>query len=1568
MKSGKRILKVIRIATGIVLLLFGILIIFIRKPSVQTWLVHKTASYLSDKLNTKVSVGSIDIAFYKTVTLKNIYIEDRKQDTLLYANQLNVSIGIFNLLRSKFSIDKIELNNAAFNMLRGQDDSDFNYQFILDALGSADTSQSGSSPPDLNVKAIRLNNIRFHFRDEPATDLSVYLPSAQIDFNKLSLENPTLDVKNIFLNQPDIRVISLYDTTASVDRSNDTGVIHLNTGTFQLLVKKFRITNARFRFDDENVMPDTTRFDTYHMDFANANLFFDNVRFTGDSIVGKIAQISCKEKSGLQVDTLYGDARVTPFISELNNLYIKTPNSRLRDYFSFNYNRFPDFNYFLTKVIMKGDFRNSIVSVNDLSVFAPELIGNNQSLNFRGRILGTVDNLKARQLDISAGKVSFLRGNISFRGLPDVNETFVDLDLDEARSCYSDLRIILPKIQFPENLDKLGMMNVTGNFSGFFKDFVAYAVLSTDIGVVNSDLNMKIKKGLRMEYAGSLSSSGFNLGKFIGQDSLLGKISMVSKVRGSRLGADDFNSNILAHVDRFDFNGYSYSGISVDGFFDNKLFTGKLLVLDNSLKLNFQGTVNFNDSLPKFNFFATIDSARLRRLNFSEEDYLLSTELNIHIQGDNIDEMQGNAKAVHTVFRKERQIFRLDSLSVNSFIKGNQKTFLVRSDILSLLLQGRFNIGALPQAFIAVLSHYFPSLPVSHELPAGIQDLDYSVTVRNTDAFMNFFFPEYSGLSNSTLNGHFNTQSNSLSFNCFIPEFGKSEILGRKIIINGETDETQISLNLTSGYFQLNDSIKVIDPFFSVQVINDTALVNLKAHDVTSNYLLDVIAKVTGRENFISMKFLPSLLTLNKNEWHFAPNNEIVYEKNSLRATNFRLIQDNQSVSLSNLPADEGVTNLRLSMKNLHLEDFYNLFQIKDVELKGSIDGNADMLNVFGSPRFDVHTTVTDFHINNDSISKIYTDINYNTMLDKMDAVVKVKDNRYDIEVRGNYIPGKKDDTLDFKADIIKAELPIIDNYVGDIVTGTEGKVAGQVFLKGTLKKPQLTGSLIIPYAKTTVDYLQTTYNLNGVKVELKNNLIDLGEFTLYDTDGNTAKAGGKITHDNLKNFKLDLYANTNNFQLLKTTPKDNSLFYGTAYGSGIVKFTGTIDNLDISASLQSKAGTAVSIPITDETSVTEKNFIRFVNVPGDTLKKTTITETTPDNLSINLELDITPDAQVRIIFDQKAGDIISGNGSGHLRMEINPAGDFNLYGTYTVEQGDYLFTLQNFFSKKFSIEKGGTISWSGDPYQAKINLNAIYKVTKTSLSDLTEGTGIRLSEADQREAEKKVPVNVYMNLSGSLLSPNIVFDIKIPESGGSISSYATRKLDEIKQDENELNKQVFGLLMLNRFLPPTFDPGIVTTSATSVGEFVANQLSYWLSQGFNKYGLDINVTTAEYGSSLTNPTDPSQTDIRRKELQVALTKRFFNNRVSVDVGSNFDYGQNVTNNKQQNNIYLGDFTVEYKLTQDGRLSLKGFYRSNYDIIDERNRNKYGGSISFKKDFNKFSDIFRSQELKKKNN
>ncbi len=1562
MKTGKKIVSTIRITAGILLLLFGILILLIRKPSVQTWLVHKTASYLSDRLHTKVSVGAVDIQFFKTISLENIYIEGKQNDTILYAGKLNVSISVFNLLRSKFSLDKIEISNANFNMFRGADDSDFNFQFILDALASSDTSKSTSSPPDLNVKAIRLNNIRFHLRDEPVTDLAVNLPSAKIDFNKINLANPTLDVNKLFLNQPDIRIKALYDTTASIDHSNDTGVIHLNTKSFQLLVQKFRMNDARFTFDDENVTPDTSRFDTYHMDYSNVNLFIDNAKFIGDSIVGRISLISCKEKSGLQIDTLYADASVTPFTSELKNLYIKTPNSKLQDYFSFNYNRFPDFNYLISHVVLKGNFRNSIVSMKDIAVFAPELSGNNQSFNFTGNTYGTVDNLKGRQLSVTAGKISLLKGNVSFRGLPDVDETFVDMNLEESRSCYSDLKMLFPEISFPAHLSQLGTMNLSGDFSGFFRDFVAYAILSTDIGQVQSDLNMKIDKNNSAKYSGSLSSSGFNLGKFIGQDSLLGKVSMVSKIHGQGLKEDNFRSNILAHVDRFDFNGYPYSDISVDGFFDKKLFTGKLLVRDHSAKLDFQGTVDFNDSLPLFNFYAKLDSAALQKLNFSSEDYLLSTELNIRMKGDRVDDMQGSAKATNTVFRKGKQSYSLDSLSVYASSETAQRTFSIQSDILSVLLKGRFDIDELPQAFVALIGHYFPSLPVNHELPSTIQDLDYTVTVKNTTSFLNFFFPKISGLSNSTLSGHFHAQDYLFTLYGFIPELRKSSTLARGIILNSETDDTQLSLNLTSNYFQLNDSIKVLDPFFSAQVINDTALINLKAHDITSSYWMDIIAKVAGRQDFVLVKFLPSQLILNKNEWSFIPNNEIVYDKNTLRATNFKLVQKEQSFSLLNLPADTGITNLRLVMQNLHLEDFYNLFRVKDLELKGIIDGNADMLNVFYEPRFDVHTTVSKFHFNNDSINKIYTDINYNTMLDKMDASVKVKDDRYDMQASGNYTPGKKDDTLDFKIDINKAELQILDNYVGDIISKTEGKVAGELLLKGTMKKPLLLGSLIVPYARTTINYLQTDYNFSGEKIEFKNNLVDLGEFTLYDKDGNSAKAGGKVSHDYLKNFTLDLYANTSKFQALKTTSKDNELFYGTAYAGGTVKFTGTLDKLDITASLQSKPGTFVSIPITDETSVTEKNFVRFINVPGDTVKVNKTVDTSPENLSINLDLDITPDAQVKIIFDQKAGDIINGNGSGHLRMEVSPSSDFSLYGTYTIETGDYLFTLQNFFNKKFSIGKGGTINWSGDPYNAKIDINAIYKVAKASLSDLTQGTGVKLSDADLHEAEQKVPVNVYMNLTGSLLSPNIAFDIKIPESSSSVNSYATRTIDEIKQDENELNKQVFGLLMLNRFLPPTVDQGMVSTGVnTSLGEFLTNQMSYWLSQVpfLNKYDIDVNFTRATYGSSLFNPNDPSQADIQRKELQLALTKRFFHGRVSMDVGSNFDVGQGVTTTKQQNNIYLGDFTVEYKITPDGRISLKGFYRSNYDIIDERNRNRYGGALSYKKEFNKFSDIFK---------
>ena len=449
-------------------------------------------------------------------------------------------------------------------------------------------------------------------------------------------------------------------------------------------------------------------------------------------------------------------------------------------------------------------------------------------------------------------------------------------------------------------------------------------------------------------------------------------------------------------------------------------------------------------------------------------------------------------------------------------------------------------------------------------------------------------------------------------------------------------------------------------------------------------------------------------------------------------------------------------------------------------------------------------------------------------------------------------------------------------------------------------------------------------------------------------------------------------------FLCLNTKAKDNEQYYGTAYADGLITFKGLLSQLQMYVNARSEKGTVLYVPINYDTDVSTDNFYTFINKEEKKEGEGEEGGLSFSGMRMDFDFEMTPDAEIQFIFDMQAGDIMRGRGNGDIQMIVNTIGDFrfDMYGNYTIEEGSYLFTLQNLVNKYFKVKKGGTVKFAGDPYKALLDVTAIYSLEATR-SDLIEEDekALLLASADDREVErelrKRIPVDVTLNLTGSLETPNVAFDIRMPELGTSaVDNMTANKIQNINRfNVAELNKQIFGLLVLNRFLPAerfevsgtVIEEGVITT----VSEFLSNQLSNYLGEIVSNLipDSDFNVIWRNYQLE---DLSSSGGDLRgdRNEIELTFTKRFFNDKVAVNVGGNFNVGNDqVTGTETDNNVlFAADFELEYKVTEDGKLRLRFFNKADYDIFNDP-YNKTGAAIFWTHEFERFVDLF--QFLKK---
>ncbi len=1564
--STRKVLKVslIILAAFVVLLQLGYFLL--KRPAVQTYLTSSIAGSLADELNTAISIQAVDFRFFDKIRLDSIYIEDLNQDTLLYIDRLEADIGVLELMNNKVEIEALSLSDSKIYFHKNETDSFFNFRFIIDALSSEDTT--GSFDWDITFGTIALHNLYFRLSDESAHNLLIIdLPDSRFAFDTTDLAGQNLVLNKGLISKAKVTWSQSPDSLM-VEPEIDYDSLpfpHLNTSDWRIKAHAFQLKGLEFRLDNLSQAHDTSGIDFRHLHLADIQLKLTNGAWVKDTIDADIRQLSFIEQSGFTLQKLQTKARITTQLISCDSLLLITPNSRIGQYYEMKYKSFHDFSNFTEKVKLKADFRHSRVDFRDIAYFAPPLAKRAMVVNLNGMVKGRIDRIRSSDLQVNLGRETSFKGKISLRGLPDIRETFIDLDVVEIKSTPADFRKIFPDFPAPDNIAALGKSYFNGRFTGFINDFVAFGNLQTSIGRLVSDINMKVDSvdSRNTTYSGKLSAYGFDLGQWYETPDLLGDITLNAAIKGSGIKLGEVNATIKGNIDQFEVNRYNYTRISVDGEFDKKLFSGNLDVADPNLQLNFKGSVDFNDTIPVLNFRALVSSARLKALQFSDEDYIITTKAEIDLIGDNPDNLQGDISLDTLICRLDSQQFVSKYINIGAASMDTAKFIIFESDIIDGEISGNYTLAKLPDAFMQFLQAYLPSLALdTTQAPPG-QNFRFSFTLKDLGKFTRFFYPAISQVEKGEVSGSFNLADNRLLLNGRLGGLNYGTYRLRGLRMFARTNKDQLSYAFELDTFQLNDSIMIDRNKLSATLAHDSILFALRAANESLPNRLDLHGLAYNSRDSLMISLLPSELFINHKKWDIAPGNRITIRQNALFTKDFYLQQEQQVVALSSSISTNYASNLGLQLNRVELHDILQALNIRDQPLNGHITGTVKLTDIFGNLGLAAYTFIDEFSFEQDTLGNLEMSISSRDLQDSIYANIKLDNENRFASLKGWYHVHPDPDRLDFRIRLGKMPLVYAEQFIPEFIEQTKGHISSALYLKGDLKQPELTGTVLLHDAVTTFKFLQTRYAIKDDVIRFSPTSIDIKELTLSDTLENTAALTGSITHQGLRHFNFDIDIETDELMVLNTTFEDNNLFYGQAFTKGKFSISGPLKNIELYAAARSLKGTAIYIPISDALDISRHDFITFVRSPDDVTFKKEIDLT---GLTMNFDLDVTPDAEIQIIFDEQTGDIIKSTGQGNIKMEITTLGDFNMYGSYTIDRGDYLFTLQNVINKRFRVGKGGTINWSGSPYEARIDINAIYKLRASTIDLLGVQEVAGLTEEAQKTVRKRVPIELFLNLSGSLLHPNIDFNIEVSGDEGPVNSQVARRIREIEEDKNDLNKQVFGLLVLNRFIPleNTGQGQFISGVNTSVSELLTSQLSNWLSQYRDDIDFDINLYS--YKTGLSGGSESDQL-FKRRELQVALTKRFFNDRVSVNIGGNLDVGgeeRSTSGNVRGASTIAGDFILEYKVTEDGKFRVKLFRKSDYDIFAER-YNKTGVGFFYRKEFDQLNEFWANYRRKK---
>jgi len=1321
-------------------------------------------------------------------------------------------------------------------------------------------------------------------------------------------------------------------------------------------ISKIEIINGKYTYYNKlSKQPITSEFDADSIVVSNINLSVAELNRSRQKVITlKVNNLQCNERSGLQVNGLKMKMLISPYILQFKDFVSYVGNSELNiAHLIFQHKSFKDWGNggFEKNVKWNFNINNSTIHTDDLAFFAPLFKGYNQYFEINTSMNGTLRNLQLPDLKLNYGINTKLNATLTLTGLPDLKKTFIFLTVNDLKSSMNDVIALNPsffsksQIIWTNGLRNFGNLNYKGNFTGFIDDFVSYGNLFTNNGRYTTDITISPAKKDGIYYSGRVKGEEFELNRLI-ENQTVGKTGFDLSIKGT-IGSKNKEADLLdisGKIDYIDISKRIISNIAINGTYTNKAFRGNMYIYDPNLLMEFHGDLNFSKELPVFNFTNDIQFADLADLMIDKTDSLsqMTGKIDASFTANNRG-YEGSLHLSDFSFTNSRNKISLDTVFADLQQYDKLKIQAI-SKMGTIDIAANTNINTLTNTLQKFLSRFSPKL-AGDTANKPTSDNKFAIYARFKDigSVFNHFIPQLDFDNDISFKASFDSKTNNAEAQLVIPTFYFQGFQGTKLNFKIKNNENRLEYttslkSISQGKFKRENILT------KGSLINDSLLFDLSYDLIDSGKKIMsslpgfVVFSKSKRNKAIKSDIYinESIIATAERSWKIHPT-LITIDSTWINFNNLIISYNNEKIRLHGLISPLATDTLTLALENLSLNTFNFFFQRFALSIKGNINGKADIRDFYNSRLLNASIKIDSLSINNVQIGNTSAYVNW--LNESKELQFKMNATRGDLktlQAYGFYYP----ETFEYsiRGELNKLRMDILEPYLASFFSDIKGIATGEVSIKGKRLKAKMNGRLKIQKGSFNVDYLSTRYNFTD-EFDIVDNKILLDDITLNDAEGNKANVSGYVDLSKIANINYDIRASTNRLLVLDSKPAPNSMFYGKAFGAGSYRIKGDMTAVKMTIDLSLGKGSSLVLPIVTSTSISDKYFIQYATHATansfTTRHNNAIKNKTTAEFAIDFNLTSSPDVEIELLFENSVIDELKGYGTGNLLITYISNQRFEINGLYEILGGTFVFNLQNMINKKFAINAGSQLIWTGDPVNADVGINATYKV-KTSLSNLFNDTTAAY--------KRRIPVDCKILLGGKLLNPEISFDFDLP----SVESEVQSRVNYLLNSEEKKSRQFLSLLLFNSFVPEESVASAAPVSGSGAGfgavsgtELLSNQLSQWLSR------INSNLDIGLYYRA--------GTEYNTSDMELALSTELLNERVSIsgNIGN-----QSTELNNQNTSGIAGDFEVEVKVNNTGKLRMKAFHRSNDNIVYNFNPYTQGVGVSYKHDFNKISDLF----------
>lgn len=1582
--SLKRFFKILRNTLLVLLAVIILLVIAINLTPVQNFLAQKAVSYLSGKLHTKVSLRHVRIDLLNSVSLEGLYIEDRQQDTLLYAGSARLRITDWFFLKDKPVISYVGLQNAYVRLYRPADSKDWNYQFVIDAFAPKEQkpSKKEGGTMQLDLRRVSLDRVRFHMVDAwTGSDMIGELQAVEVDARKIDFDKKIIDVRAIDGKQVLFGLRDYKGGRPPSARKSPAGTPVIDTTPFnpdgwKINLARLQLEDSRFFFDDPDTKAPAGYFDPVHMNITGIGLDARDIVIRGDTLTGDLRLLKARERCGMVIRKMSAKVKVSPLISECRDLVLQTANSRLGNYYAMHYDRFPDFNDYITKVVMVADLEKSEVGIQDIVYFAPALEAyKDLSVQVSGKGKGTVEKLQVHQLALNDG-MTRLEGDLYMNGLPDIETTFIDFRNGALHTNGAAAFLYAPALRTQQAIDlkALSEVHARGSFTGFISDFRTQVALQTNIGTLKAAMDMKLPRDAEPSYRGNLSAGQFDVGRLFRLD-IAGRTSFDLEVSGRSFDAKKAAVNVKGDIAALELNSYNYRDMHVDGLLQGRKFDGRLSARDPNLNLDFDGKVDFSEEYPLFNLRASIAHINAGALRLTADSISGSGDVMLNFRGSNIDNFTGEAFVYNVDLLRDSNRLNIDSLHLVSLQHpGGAKELRLSTNGLDARVTGHFSLMDLPASGKMFLSYYLPQYISRPEKVNETQDLDFEIMTGDTDDLLSLFSHALRVGGGARLSGSMDMPRRQLQLTGTIPFLGYNNLRFNNIQIDGNGTYSGLGLEVMASGIKAGERDIASSAQFQTHIFQDTARFQLLTTTPTSIGSAELNGLAYADRDSFFLHILPSGFYFNQSRWEIPAGNEIVFAKDYLSFSSLHLRSGLQHIAVND--QGKGKPNeANVLIEYLDIAPLFTLLGREDMNMDGRINGNIQVSSLLREQLVGFDVSADNLRINTDTLGAVRLagsyDLGKQLIELKEGSGLSYKDSRAELTGTYSFNPASRENVnarIHLDHANVNWATPFLKGYVHDL----SGHISGDISISGNAFDPITRGSVHLDEVGFAPDVTGVHYVIKDADIGVSDTRFDFGSVTVTDDEGRTGTLSGNIAHSRLSKMNFRLNLRSDNIKVVDLKEFQNPNFYGDVKASVQLRLSGPANNLTLNIFATPQSKSHLFIPIGYGSDVGAYDYIHFKQYG----EAPPVSDVSHNKLNIRIDAIATPDLEATIILDPGTGDQIWAKGNGNIILEIPSDGEMKMNGNYVIDEGKYNFSFKQLqvlnYKRQFTINSNSVIKWNGDVADADLDVSA-YAQIKARLYDLiiSEVDRLNLAQSEIRDAQIMQMVNVQMNMKGSLKVPELSFRLDLAENR-SVGTYAYQKLQRINSDDKELLNQVASLLLLEQFVPPE---GISNSNAVASGtinnmsELISSAASSQITNFANKIlGMeDLYIGLRYKNYNLADNSQPANgiNYLNRNEAGVNLRKNFFNNRLIVEVGGVYDWGRNGGSQSDLTTNFAGDFRVQYLLSEDGRVRFNVFRTSNYDALFSQLIGRQGVGLSYRKSFNNFRGLFQSRSRTK---